>query len=145
MAFERFKETRAAGGAEDALLAALNTALAEYHQALELTPPDAVDSLAVKHNQLGEIYRNADDIDRALTHYRESIRLKESADNLYGAGGTRFNVALAMLQSGKLPDAREYALAALRNFEPFGPGAADETAQAQQLLARIEQALRAGS
>lgn len=58
---------------------------------------------------------------------------------------TRFNVALALAQAGKLQDARDYARAALRNFEPYGPGAADMTAQTQQLLARIEQDLAAGS
>ena len=145
MAFERFKEARADGRAEAELLVALNAALAGYHQALELLPETAVNALAVARNQLGAIYGDAGDIDRALPHFRESIRLKEAAGNLYAAGTTRFNVALALLHSGKLSDAREYARAALKNFESYGPGAADVTARTQQLLAQIEQAIAAGS
>jgi tetratricopeptide (TPR) repeat protein len=144
VAFSRFRETRAAGRPESELLAALNAALAAYHQALALLPADAVNDLAVAHNALGAIYKNAGDFDRALPHYRECIRLAEGSGNLYQAGATRFNVALALMQSGRLTDAREYARAALRNFKPYGPGAAAETQQTQQLLARIEQA-RAGA
>jgi tetratricopeptide (TPR) repeat protein len=145
VAIERFREARAARRAEAELLAALNTALAEYHQALELLPDTAVNDLAVTHNALGAIYDSAGDIDRALPHYRQSIRLLESAGDIYRVGVSRFNVALALLHSGKLSDAREYARAALKNFEPYGPGAADVTAQTLQLLAQIEQALAAGS
>ena len=144
-AFERFKEARTAGRAEAELLAPLNTALAEYHLALELLPKTAVVDLAMTHNALGEIYRNVGDIDLALSHYRESTRLDEAAGNPYGAGTTRFSVALALAQAGKLSDAREYARAALKNFEPYGFGTADATSRTQQLLAQIEQALAAGS
>jgi tetratricopeptide (TPR) repeat protein len=143
VAFERFRGARAAGRPESELLAALNAALAAYQQALALLPANAVNDLAVTHTQLGEIYRNAGDFDRALPHYRKCIRLDEASGNLCGAGQTRFNVALALRQAGRLTDAREYARAALRNFEPYGPGAADVTKRAQQLLARIEQDLAA--
>jgi tetratricopeptide (TPR) repeat protein len=143
VAFARFEEARAAGRPESELLAALNAALAAYHQALALLPANAVNDLTVTHSQLGMIYGTAGDFDRALLHSRECIRLAEGSGNLYQAGGTRFNVAVDLLQSGRLTDAREYARAALRNFEPYGPGAAAETQRAQQLLARIEQALAA--
>jgi len=145
VAFERFEEARAAGRPESELLAALNAALAAYQQALALLPANAVNDLAVAHNQLGMIYGTVGDFDRALPHYRECIRLAEGSGNLYQAGATRFNVALALLQSGRLTDAREYARAALRNFEPYGPGAAAETQRTQQLLAHIEQALAASA
>ena len=103
--------------------------------------PDAVDDLAVAHNQLGAVYRGAGDLDRAVHHYRESIRYEEMQGNVYGAAQTRFNVALALMDAGRLPDAREYALAALRNYQTYGDRAAADIQETQRLIARIEQAM----
>ena len=44
-----------------------------YQQALALLPPDNLDDLAVTHNQLGNIYNDAGDLERALEHYNQSI------------------------------------------------------------------------
>ena len=60
-----------------------------YHQALELIPEDAVSDRAVTHNQLGNAYSHAGDIDRALPHYREAIRYFELAGGVYDAARTR--------------------------------------------------------
>ena len=89
VAYERFNELRSRRGISDSsapLVATshLNAAEGYYQQALALLPPNAVDDLAVTHNQLGLIYKEADDLDRALSHYRESIRYKEGASNFYG-------------------------------------------------------------
>lgn len=64
------------------------------------------------HNQLAIIYAEADDLDRALRPYRESIRLKETQGDIYRAARTRFNVALALMQAARFSDARQYAKAA---------------------------------
>jgi len=93
---------------------------------------------AVAENQLGNIYGDAGDLNRALPHYRESIRLEEARGNLFGAALTRFNVAVHLARAGRFTDAREYARAALRNFETFGPRAAAEIEETRQLLAQIE-------
>jgi len=138
VAFERFQEARSAGRPAEELVGHLNTAVGFYHQALDLLPDNAVNHLTVAHNQLGAIYGNAGDIDRALPHYREAIRYHEGAGNLYAAAQTRFNVALALADSGRVPDAREYARAALRNFETYGAGAAEMIQRTQQLLARLD-------
>ena len=138
VAFARFQEARSAGRPEGELLGYLNTALGFYHQALDLLPDNAVNELAVTYDQLGAIYRNAGDIDRAVPHYRESIRLNEASGNVYQAAGTRFNVALALAQSGRVADAREYARAALRNYETYGAGAAEMIQRTQQLLADLD-------
>jgi tetratricopeptide (TPR) repeat protein len=111
-------------------------------QALELFPPNAVDRLAVTHNQLGIIYKNAGDLERALPHYREAIRYDELTGDLYGAAQDRFNVALALAQAGRLADAREYALAALRNYETFGDRAAEKIQETRGLVARIEEDMK---
>jgi tetratricopeptide (TPR) repeat protein len=142
VAYERLKEARAANQPETELLRHLNAAVAFYLQALDLTPPDAVDDLAVAHNQLGNIYRSAGDLDRALPHYREAIRYFEAAGDLYHAAVTRFNVALALAEAGRFPDALDYAHAALRNYETYGERAAEEIAKTQRLIVEIEEAMK---
>jgi len=97
-----------------------------------------VNDLAVTHNQLGMIYKNAGDIDLALPHYRESIRLYEGSTNLYAAGQTRFNVALGLAQSPA--DGRSRVRPRRPAELPIlGDRAADKVAKTQQLLAHIEQ------
>jgi tetratricopeptide (TPR) repeat protein len=145
VAYERFKEARQAGEPEAVLLEHLNAALQAYQQALDMTPPDAVDSLAVKHNQLGNIYDEVPgQTEQAVTHYREAIRFFEQAGALYNAAITRENVALAYAQAGRFADALLFARAALANFEQFGPAAADRVERARGLVAKYEQAARGG-
>jgi tetratricopeptide (TPR) repeat protein len=142
VALERFKEARAANQPEEEQLRHLNAAAGYYHQDLELLPPDAVDDLAVAHNGLGSTYRNAGDLERALPHYREAIRYFEAAGDLYNAANARFNVALALSDAGRLVDAREYAHAALRNFQHYyGGRAAEDIRKTQGLIADIEKAM----
>ena len=142
VAIERFRESRDAGEPQAELMRQINEAVQSYQQMIELFPDNAVNELAVAHNQLGMIYRNVGDLDRALSHYRESIRLKEAAGNTYAAATTRYNVALALLQSNRLSDAREYARAALRDFQSYDDRAAEMIARTGQLLAHIEQAIQ---
>jgi hypothetical protein len=107
-------------------------------------PPDAVNELVVTHNQLGRIYSQVLPayLEQAVGHYRESIHYTEQAGDLYGAADTRQNVAIAYARAGRFDDALLFARAALRNFEQFGPAAADRVARAQQLVAEYEQAAR---
>ncbi len=143
VAYERFKDARAADQPqEEELQQHLQDALDYNHKALDLTPPNAVDDLAVTHNQLGNIYDDAGDLERALFHYREDIRYDEMAGNLYGAGQTRYNVAVTLKDAGRLEDALLYAQAALRNFETFGDRAAEEIQKTQRLIGRIEENIR---
>jgi len=137
VALQRFQDARSADRPEAELLNHLNAAAGFYHQDLDLLAPTAVNDLAVAHNALGAIYRNAGDIDRALTHFREAIRHFEGAGDLYHAAAARCNAVLALAQSGRVADAREYARAALRNFETYGHGAAQDIQDTQQLLAEL--------
>lgn len=138
VAWECFKDARAARAPEAELLQHLNTALGYCQQALALPPPNAVNDLAAAHNALGAIYAKAGDLDRALPHWREAIRYWEGAGNLYHAATARRNVAIALAQRGRLTDAREYALAALRNFETYGEGAAEEIRETRGMIEEIE-------
>jgi len=142
VARERFKEASAAQQPEAELLHHLNAALGFYLQVLDLLPPNAVDDLAVTHNQLGNTYADAGDLDRALPHYREAIRYDERGGNLYKAGEHRRNVALALAQAGRFPDALDYAQAALRNFETYGERAAEMIEETRRLIGMIEEDLR---
>ena len=142
VAWERSKDAKKAGKPQEELLKHLNTAADYYRQALALLPPDAVDNLAVAHNQLGNVYYDAGDLERALYHYNQDIHYDELAGNQYGAGITRRNIAIALAQNGRLSDALLYARAALRNFEPYGQGAAQNIQDAQGLIAEIDQAMK---
>lgn len=138
---QRFQDAREAGEPEEELLAHLKEAVRRCSQALELLPPNAVGDLAVAHNQLGATFAEAGDLDRAQEHYAKSIRYEEAQGNRFGAGQTRFSVALLLARAGRFPDAREYARAALRDFESYGDRAAAMIETTRRLLAQIEQDL----
>jgi tetratricopeptide (TPR) repeat protein len=142
VAYERFQEASSARRPEPEVLGHLKEALVLYLQALALLPDKAVDDLRVAHMQIGNIYDDAGDTETARSHWREAIRYAEAGDESYAAGEIRSNVAGSLAQEGRFSDAREYALAALRNFEQFGAGAADMIHRTQQLLSRIEQQLQ---
>jgi tetratricopeptide (TPR) repeat protein len=140
VAYDRFGDARKAGRPAPELARHLHRALDLYNQALKLAPENAINDLAVYHNELGNIYDAAGDLDQALAHYRLSIRYKESAGDLYGAANTQYNVAGALALRGRLADAKEYALAALRNYQTYGEGAKDDVLDTLKLLAQIDKA-----
>jgi tetratricopeptide (TPR) repeat protein len=118
----------------------LSDAATAYQEALDLLPDDAVNDLAVVHNQLGAIHAEAGDLNTALSYYRKSARYEERRGDYYGAGQIRFNVAFVLRQADRFEDALLYAQTALRDFEQAGLGAATEIERAQELIAKIEQA-----
>ena len=144
VAYERFNEARQAGEPAAVLVEHLNNALRAYQEALGMLPPDEVQTRAIIHNQLGNIYDDAGQTEQAVAHYRDSIRYEEQAGNLYGAAETRENVAIAYMQAGRLADALLFAQAAFRNFVQFGPAAAQAVAKVQRLIAEIEGAMGKG-
>jgi tetratricopeptide (TPR) repeat protein len=137
VAHQRFKDARAANLSEEELLRYLNEAVGFSLEALDLLPPDAVDALADTHNQLGEFYRSAGNLDRVLSHFRQALQLFEKADDPYWAAATRFNVALAFSDAGRRSDALEYAEAALRGFESYGERAGEMIEKTRGLIAEI--------
>jgi tetratricopeptide (TPR) repeat protein len=114
-------------------------------EALNLLPPDAVNQLAVTHNQIGILQFEVGNLEQAMRHCRESIRYKEVSGNHYGAGVTRFNIAMALVRKGRLNDALIYAREALANHEPYGAGAAADIEKARSLIADIERAQAEGA
>ncbi|HIJ73515.1 MAG TPA: CHAT domain-containing protein [Candidatus Hydrogenedentes bacterium] len=141
VAFERFRQAATAGKSKPEQNEHLSDARRLSHQALDLFPENAVEGLAVTHNALGNVYGQLGDLDRALDHFREAIRYREIQRDLLYAGRVRSNVALFLHDARRSSEAREYALAALRNFETYGPRAAHWVGKTQKLVANIEAAL----
>jgi tetratricopeptide (TPR) repeat protein len=129
--------SRAAEQPREELFRQLNEVVRLYYEALDLLPEDEIHDLAVIQHQLGQVYRSAGDLDRAVQHYRESIHYEEMQGNLYGAAQTRGNMALALARAGRKADALEYAEAALQGFESLGERAAADIEDTHKLIAAI--------
>jgi len=142
VAYQKFLEAKKANKSETLLTDLLNKAIATYYKALDLTPPDAVADLAVTHNQLGNIYDDAGDLERALEHYNQAAKFFEAAGDLFHAGQVQFNVAVTIANKNRLSDALLYARAALRNFEPYGQGAAEDIENTKGLIGEIERVMK---
>jgi tetratricopeptide (TPR) repeat protein len=139
VALARFDDARATGQPDPVLLDHLNAALHGYQQALDLTPAGDHETRATCENQLGTIYSQAGDTRQALRHYQQSIQHHEARGDVYGAGQTRYNIAILLAGDGRADEALPYARATLANFRQAGPGAADDAASAEQLIAHLEQ------
>jgi tetratricopeptide (TPR) repeat protein len=140
VAFERFEDARAAKRPMDELAGHLEVAARHYQDALQMMPEIDVISRGIFHNQLGSIYSHAGGIDRALHHYRLSIRYAERLGDFFLAGRRRFNLALTLLRAGQLDDARAYAETALINFQTFGERAAVDIQRAEKVIDSINRA-----
>lgn len=138
-------ETRDVNKSHTELLRHFNAAVGFCQQALDLLPENAVHDLAMIHSQLGGIYGEAGDLDRALLHWRESIRYYEVEGDLYHAAKTRSNIATSLMLAHRrlsdFADAAEYARAALRNFETYGQADAKIVQKTQEMLEVCEQIL----
>ena len=131
IAYNRYRESKN--------IETLNDALRLYHQAVDMFPPEAVNNLAVSHNQLGNIYNDAGDLERALEHYNQAIKFCEVAGNYFNAGLFQENVAIAIAPQGRIDDALLYASAATKSFSHYGDGAAQAIQKVQRTIAWIEQ------
>jgi tetratricopeptide (TPR) repeat protein len=139
VALDQFDEAQAADEAEPVLLDHLNTALGYYQQSLALAPVGDHKSRAIREFQLGVIYDRAGNTGQALRHYQQALRHDEAREDIYGAGQTRFNIALLLADDDRVSDALLYARAALDNFQQAGPGAAAASARAERLIADLQQ------
>jgi hypothetical protein len=138
VAYLRFMEAQDAedmGKAEEYLIAALQY----YLESMEINPPEDVTGLAINHHQLGMIYKNAGQSQKALYHYQLALHFHEQSGSIYNAAQTRRNMALLFLKQGELTTALAYAQAALSNFQQYGERTLAEQQQMQQLIAAIQQ------
>jgi tetratricopeptide (TPR) repeat protein len=137
VAYKHFNDAKAADRPATELGRYIAEAAQYYSQSLEMAPATAVDHLAATHNQLGNVYQDAGGTDRALMHFRQGIRYAEMAGDTFGAGQTRFNVALTLLRARRLSEARLYAEAALNDFRTFGDRAVSEIERTEKLVSFI--------
>jgi tetratricopeptide (TPR) repeat protein len=139
LAYKRFEEVQKGIKPKEIMIGHLKNALNYCHNALKIIPPNAVNLLMSAHNALGLIYDKSGNNDQSVSHYMQSIQFAEIAEDYYGAGITRRNIALTYEQSGRLPDALDYARAALRNFETYGNRAADWIEKMKGLIAHLSE------
>jgi tetratricopeptide (TPR) repeat protein len=150
---ERFKAARQQNAPTETLLQHAQAAETHFLRSLALCPASALADLGPTHNQLGNLYQNVGESERAREHYEKCVQLAEQIGDRYRAGQTRFNLSLMYetvagqaatpAQRTLLVRARAYAQAALRDYQHYQGRAADREARAQQLIDRIEQALAA--
>lgn len=138
VAYERYREGREAGASADALVRYLEQAEEAYQQALADLPADATADRGTAHGELGILYEDLGRLDDAVAHLQESIRHHENAGDRYGAGVSRYNMAVALQAANRTRDAVSYAQAALRDFEVLGVPAADDAEDTRQLIANLE-------
>jgi tetratricopeptide (TPR) repeat protein len=139
VALAQFDGAQDAGAAELVLLEHLNTALGHYRQGLDLFPAGDHEHRGSAEHQLGTTYQRAGDSGQALRHYQQSLHHEEARGNIFGAGITRYSIALLLDGAGRAGDALAYARAALANFQQAGPGATAQADWARQLISRLEQ------
>jgi tetratricopeptide (TPR) repeat protein len=144
VAYRRFRDARKTSQRPEEYVGHLSRAEQHCMQALELFPKNAVRELAPTHNQLGNIYGAADQIDAALHHYREAIRYSEAMQDPFAAGQTRYNAAATLSRAGRFADARDWAQSALRDFQAC-ENAEQEIVTTLKLMELIESDLRSTS
>ncbi|MGE0082806.1 MAG: CHAT domain-containing protein [Desulfococcaceae bacterium] len=138
LAYKRFEEVQKGIKPKEIMIDHLINALNYCHNALKIIHPNAVNLLMSAHNTLGLIYDKTGNNDQSVSHYMKSIQFAEIAENYYDAGFTRYNIAVTLMQSGRIADALDYARAALRNFETYGNRAAADIENAKGLIAHLE-------
>jgi hypothetical protein len=104
------------------------------------------------HNQLGNLYQEVGQIEPAREHYERDVQICEQTGDRYGAGQTRYNLALMYLNAAGreaaparrcdlLRRAAAYAQASLRDYQHYQGRAADREAKAQRLIEDIARAV----
>ena len=139
VSWERFRTARQGERPESELIRHLADSRQYYQRAIEHDASSDYESLA-KHNlQYGHASYSMGDIDRALPHYREAIRYDQLRRNTFGAAKTRFNLAIALRDVGRLGESRRYAVAAFGELQRLdGPISEDLFERARKLVMNIE-------
>lgn len=143
IANQRYFQARDAQKPKDDMVLQLTAAANYTLEALRLMPKEAFNDLAATYNVLAGVYGETDNVEQAVKYYRLAVSYYEKANELFGAASVRMNIAQILLSHGRCSDARDYAVAALHNYEAYGDRAATDIENTQALIAKIEQALQA--
>lgn len=138
---ERFEDTRRSKTPEPHLELLLDSALKFCEAARKQLPTDDYVDLGIVYHHLGGILWGYGRIKEAMDAYREAIWMHEKTHNYLAAGQVRGNIAIILARKGELIDARDYAIASLRDFEVLSDQGGVEGEKIRRLLAKIEQNL----
>jgi tetratricopeptide (TPR) repeat protein len=148
---EHFIAAQERDNADATLLQLAQIAESYYLQTEQLLPADAPAEGWPLHNNLGRLYLAIGQTELAREQYEKAVQLAEQTGDRHHAGTTRYNLALMYWDSADrqaahrrelLLRARAYAEAALADYRHYQGRAADQEANAQQLIADIDAALQ---
>jgi tetratricopeptide (TPR) repeat protein len=132
---DRIRHLFETGAGQEAIGRAWHGAADSLNEAFRLLPGEAARELSVAHDVAGDLYRMTGEIDRAMSHYQQRIRLDEQLGQQYAAGAGRLKAAETLAQASRFDDAALFAERAIQDFNRSeGLGLA---ASARQLLDRI--------
>lgn len=149
---KRFNESRAGSESQDTVLRHVQAAESHYHQSLDLRPASDRIGRGPTHHQLGKLYADVGETDKAREYFEYAADCFEKTGNHFNAGHTRHGIAIMYIRAANrevepsdretlLRRAQTYAAAALRDFQHYeGRAAADED-KCQQLIVDIQQQL----
>jgi len=138
---------RVEGGSKSGLgraqmLKHLNRGIEYYEAALEMFPPDATINLAITHNQMGAALRfSKTEQSKALSHFKQAIRLFDQAQEWLEAATTRVNAAQMLAPPSRKHEALEFVNEAIKIFEFIGYDGA-HLAHAKRLIAKLNSAAK---
>ena len=139
VSWERFRSARQSERPETELVRHLADSRQYYQRAIEHDSSSDYENLARHNLQYGHASYSMGDIDRAVPHYREAIRYDQLRKNTFGAAKTRFNLAIALRDVGRLGESRKYAVAAFGELQRIdGPISEDLFERARKLVMNIE-------
>jgi tetratricopeptide (TPR) repeat protein len=144
VAYRRFVDARRSSRPAEENLGYISNAKEYCEQGLYETPEDALQDLATAHSRLGIIYGEIGDTETSLRHHGESIRYYEAMQDRFGAASARYNAARLLSQAARFADARDWAQAALRDYEACA-NTDQEVVDTVKLLEQIESDLRANA
>ena len=100
----------------------LNRGATYLYQALNLLPSQAHMDRARLHQNLGELIGWAGHVEQALAHFQESISIHEeelAAEDAFFAAQARLSVAVLLVNTGRIEEARMWARTALETLERY--------------------------
>jgi len=137
-AFEQIRDgTVPNSDIEDAIRSAINL----YERTLRMYPLEMIRKRQYAHRRIATALVGGSRIDLAMDHFNKSIELNERVHDNWGAGLTRFFVALTLEDAGKTQDALLYAERALQNFVTIGKDAQPNIEVTTEVIARIRRQL----
>lgn len=146
LSFDDYLTATDANSPREGRFDSLNISIELFDQSLGLLSEDAILERARANFGLGRSLRELTRftpheprlVRTALGHYLEAIRGFETMNDAFHAGSCRLEAAPMLANCGRIDDAREYARAALMDFEKFEGGSREWADAARSILNQID-------